>query len=427
MTKQRSFGALATIIVVATMFLAACGGSATSSGNAGTSVNYSGTLTIWHDWSGAYLTAKQAIAQKYMSLHPGVTINLVNQTDDKKTISAVNAGSGPDIVQDPVDHIGTLASAGVILPLDSYESTSDLTSTYTNTAAQSVQFNNHVYGIPEVTEIVTIMYNKKLISASQLPTTTDDMFAFEKSYSGAHPGSYGIVWDVNNVYVDAGFFYGYGAVLMDGNGNSTVNSPAGIAADTYIAQYNKILPKDLNGQTATALFNEGKSAAIIDGPWAYTGYGTAIGAANLGFATLPTVNSTSTPMKPFVGGKAFMLTKNAKNPALAVDFMKYFTNAANQATMTAAPGTGTGEIPSNAAAAQDPLVTGNTAITAFVAQANAGGVPFPNTPYMSAVWGPLGTALTAVWQGSETPTAAMAQAQTAIDQGVAQIKQAQGS
>jgi arabinogalactan oligomer/maltooligosaccharide transport system substrate-binding protein len=427
MTKQRSFGALAIILVAATIFLSACGSSSNTTGNGGTAVNYSGTLTIWHDWSGAYLQAKQAIAQKYMSLHPGVTINLVNQTDDKKTISAVNGGTGPDIVQDPVDHIGTLAVAGVIVPLDQYESASDLSSTYTSIAAQSVQFNNHVYGIPEVTEIVTIMYNKKLISASQLPKTTDDMFTFEKSYSAAHRGSYGIVWDVNNVYVDAGFFYGYGAVLMDANGNSTVNSPAGIAADTYIAQYNKVLPKDLNGQTATALFNEGKAAAIIDGPWAYTGYGQAIGPSNLGFATLPMVNSTNTPMKPFVGGKAFMLTKNAKNPALALDFMKYFTNATNQATMTAAPGTGTGEIPSNSAASQDPQVSGNAAISAFVAQVNAGGVPFPNTPYMNAVWGPLQTAMTAVWQGSETPTAAMAQAQTAIDQGVTQIQQAQGS
>lgn len=423
MAKQRSFGALATILVVATMFLAACGSTSSNGGNTGTSVNYSGTLTIWHDWSGAYLTAKQAIAQKYMSLHPGVTINLVNQTDDKKTISAVNAGNGPDIVQDPVDHIGTLALANVIQPLDSYESTSDLTTTYTSTAAQSVQFNNHVYGIPEVTEIVTIMYNKKLISADQLPKTTDDMFTFEKTYTTSHKGSYGIVWDVNNVYVDAGFFYGYGAVLMDASGNSTVNSPAGIAADTYIAQYNKYLPKDINGQTATALFNEGKAAAIIDGPWAYTGYGTAIGAANLGFATLPTVNSTNTPMKPFVGGKAFMLTKNAKNPALAVDFMKFFTNESNQASMVST----TGEIPSNIAAGQDPMLSSNTAINAFVAQVNAGGVPFPNTPYMSAVWGPLGTALTAVWQGAETPAAAMAQAQTAINQGVQQIKQAQGS
>ena len=419
MRSKRVIGALSTAAVVATLLLTACG-TATSASN---SVSYTGTLTVWHDWTGAYLTAKQKIVQQYETLHPNVHINLVNQNDDTKTINAVKAGTGPDIVQDPVDHVGTLAAAGVIVPIDQYESASALSSTYTKTAAQSVQYGGHVFGIPEVTEIVTIMYNKKLIDASQLPKTTDDMLNFEKSYSAAHPGSYGIVWDVNNVYVDAGFFYGYGAVLMDASGKSTVSSQAGINADTYIAKYNTVLPKDLNGQTATALFNEGKAAAIIDGPWAYTGYGQAIGASNLGFATLPTVNSTGAPVQPFVGGKAFMLTKNAKNPALAIDFMKYFTNASNQAAMCAT----TGEIPSNLAAGADSQITSNAAISAFVAQVKAGGVPFPNTPYMGQVWGPLQKALTAVWNNSETPANAMQQAQQAIDQGVQQIKAAQGS
>ncbi|HEX9037561.1 MAG TPA: extracellular solute-binding protein [Ktedonobacterales bacterium] len=417
MLSKRVLGVVTTTAVAGSLLLTACGGGGGSS-----SVSYSGNLTVWHDWSGAYLTAKKAIVQKYEQLHPGVKITLVNQSDDTKTTAAVKAGTGPDIVQDPVDHVGSLAAAGVIVPIDQYESASDLTSTYTTTAAQSVQYNGHVYGVPEVSEILTIMYNKSLITADQLPKTTDDMFNFEKTYSAAHPDSYGIVWDVNNVYVDAGFFYGYGATLMDANGNTTVSSSAGVAADTYIAQYNKILPKDLTGQTATALFNGGKAAAIIDGPWAYTGYQQAIGSSNLGFATLPVVNSTNQPVKPFVGGKAFMLTRNAKNPALAIDFMKFFTNASNQASMCAT----TGEIPSNLAAGQDPQITGNAAISAFVAQVKTGGVPFPNTPYMSQVWGPLQKALTAVWQNSETPSTALSQAQSTIEQGVQQIKSAQG-
>lgn len=418
MRSKRVLAAVSSLAVAGSLMLTACGGASST----GQSISYSGTLTIWHDWTGAYLTAKQAIVQQYEQLHPNVKITLVNQTDDTKTETAVKAGNGPDIVQDPVDHVGTLAAAGVIVPIDSYESQSALTSTYTQTASQSVEYNGHVYGIPEVTEILTIMYNKKLISADQLPKTTDDMFTFEQNYSAAHKGSYGIVWDVNNVYDDAGFFYGYGASLMDGNGNTTISSPAGVAADTYIAQYNKVLPKDINGQTATALFNAGKAAAIIDGPWAYTGYGQAIGADNLGFATLPVVNSTNQPVKPFVGGKAFMLTRNAKNPALAIDFMKFFTNASNQATMCSS----TGEIPSNIAAGADAKITGNAAISAFVNQVKTGGVPFPNTPYMGQVWTPMGNALTAVWNGSEQPSAALSQAQSTIQQGVQQIKAAQG-
>jgi len=128
-------------------------------------------------------------------------------------------------------------------------------------------------------------------------------------------------------------------------------------------------------------------------------------------------------VEPVVGGKAFMLTKNAKNPALALDFMKFFTNEANQASMCAS----TGEIPSNLAAGQDPKITSNAAISAFVTQVKTGGVPFPNAPYMGQVWGPLQKALLAVWNGSEQPQAALNQAQTTINQNVQQIKQTQSS
>ena len=167
MLPKRVLGALSTTAVVASLLLTACG-STSAANNSANSVDYSGTLTVWHDWAGAYLTAKEQIVQQYEKLHPNVKINLVDQTDDTKTINAVKAGTGPDIVQDPVDHIGTLASAGVIVPIDQYESASALSSTYTKTAAQSVQYAGHVFGIPEVTEIVTIMYNKKLVTVPQI-------------------------------------------------------------------------------------------------------------------------------------------------------------------------------------------------------------------------------------------------------------------
>ena len=76
--RVRSRHAIVLVFVLACGVLTACG-SNSSSANNGTSVNFSGTITVWHDWAGAYLTAKQKIAQAYMTLHPGVTIKLVNR------------------------------------------------------------------------------------------------------------------------------------------------------------------------------------------------------------------------------------------------------------------------------------------------------------------------------------------------------------
>jgi arabinogalactan oligomer/maltooligosaccharide transport system substrate-binding protein len=50
------------------------------------------------------------------------------------------------------------------------------------------------------------------------------------------------------------------------------------------------------------------------------------------------------------------------------------------------------------------------------------GVPMANTPYANAQWGPVGDATTAIWTGAQTPEEALAAAQTAIEEAIAQMK-----
>jgi arabinogalactan oligomer/maltooligosaccharide transport system substrate-binding protein len=96
--------------------------------------------------------------------------------------------------------------------------------------------------------------------------------------------------------------------------------------------------------------------------------------------------------------------------------MKFYTSKANQIEMAKA----NGEIPANKAAASDPTITSLPAIAGYAAQVN-NGVALPNTPNMSAIWTPLADALTAVWNGSQTPQAALSDAQTAAQKGIQQI------
>ena len=112
-----------------------------------------------------------------------------------------------------------------------------------------------------------------------------------------------------------------------------------------------------------------------------------------------------------------MLGAYAQNPALAVDVMKFFTNQANQTTMVL----GTGEIPANKLALNDPQVQAITDIAGFGAQVK-NGVPLPNTPFMSALWDPVAKALEAVWTGKQSVDAALTDAQSAAEKNVGQLK-----
>jgi arabinogalactan oligomer/maltooligosaccharide transport system substrate-binding protein len=200
------------------------------------------------------------------------------------------------------------------------------------------------------------------------------------------------------------------------DGTVGLNTAQSIAAGNFIASFRPYLPKQLDGTTASSLFTEGKAAAIIDGPWAYDNYANT-SHIDVGFVTLPVVAANNnTHASPFVGVKSLWITKNAKDPALDADILKFYTNTANQLQMIKADG----EIPANKAALADPSVQNNPAISGFASQVPYG-VPLPNTPYMSALWTPVANALTAIWNGTEPPATALANAQTAAEKAVKNI------
>ena len=418
MSSKRIFTFLLPLALLSAMLFAACGSSTTGS----VSPNQPVTITIWHGWGGSYLAPKQAIFNAYMKLHPNVTIKLVNQGGTnliQKSVTAVKANNGPDIIAWTDDTLGELADSGTVVPMDQYISKSFVQSTYSPAAAQAVQFNGHVYGVPETVEAVTIMYNKKLVNASDIPTTTDQMLAFEQSYEKAHPGSYGIVWPTNDPYYNAAWFYGFGAYYVKSDGTVGLNTSQAQAAGNFITSFRPYLPKQLDGTTASSLFTEGKAAAIIDGPWAYDNYATKAG-IDVGFAKLPVVTATGQPASPFVGVKSLWATKDAQSRGvlpIVADILKFYSNEQNQLQMIKQ----TGEIPANLAALNSSTVTSDVAISGYAAQA-ALGVPLPNTPYMSALWTPVGDALTAMWSGNQSPAAALAAAQTAAVKGVQSVQ-----
>lgn len=414
--SKRITGGLCSLAALAMLLLAACGYSSKASTTQTGGINYNGTITIWHNWQGSYLTEKEKIFNAYTAMHPGVTITLINQLDIvAKTTAAVKAGNGPDIVAWVDDQLGTLASSKTLIPMDQYISKSTLESTYSKAAAAGLEYNGHVWGVPESVEAVTIMYNKALITADQLPKTTDDLLAFNKAYSAAHPGSYGIVWNTTDPYFNADWFYGFGGFYTKEDGSVGLNTPGALKAGQFISALRPTMPAQISYDVANSLFTEGKAAAIINGPWSYADYVDPKKAnLQLGFALLPTTGGSAAA--PFVGVKSLWVTKTAADPALDADLMMFYTNKANQIEMAGA----NKEIPANLAADNDPAVTGDPAIGGYAMQVQ-NGVPLPNTPYMGKLWGPVGDALTAIWQGTQTPDKALADAQTAALQGIASL------
>jgi multiple sugar transport system substrate-binding protein len=107
-------------------------------------------------------TAKEAM--------PEVDVQLIEgDLDIQQFLSAVAAGDPPEIVYANRDQIGTFASRGAIVPLDSCIDGEGIdTGQFRESALAQVTFDDQVYGVPEFNGIIVTMANANLLSAAGL-------------------------------------------------------------------------------------------------------------------------------------------------------------------------------------------------------------------------------------------------------------------
>jgi len=430
---KRSLFVLASLLIAATMILAACGTSTPTAAPATsapatavpptavppTATAAPVTITIWHQWDGAYLDAITAVFKQYMVEHPNVTIDLSKPNDVTASLKvAIPAGQGPDILAWTNDQIGTNAIAGNIVPLDDQGITMDfLNSTYEPAAVNGVVWQGKIWALPESQEAIALVYNKDLVTSDYLPsdpTNFQDLTAKAAAFYAAKniPLLCNQGFKGGDAYHIAPVFFGFGVPqYVDDTGKVTLNTPAAVNAMNWLLDLKTKghLLQDADDAACRTAFEQGKVGMDWTGPWAIADFDK----ANVNYGIVPMG-------KPFVGIKALMITKNAVdrgNAAVALDIIKYYTNAQNEIAVAVANKT----IPANSAALKDPSVQALPTLAGFGASANLG-VPMANTPYANAQWGPVGDAVGAIWTGKQTPDVALAAAQKAIEDAIAKMQ-----
>jgi arabinogalactan oligomer/maltooligosaccharide transport system substrate-binding protein len=422
---KRTLFVLASLMIISTMVLTACGGGGEVVETEAPVVDNGApvvpaepvTITIWHQWSGDYLTAITEVFTSYMAAHPEVTIDLSKPDDVTAALAvAIPAGEGPDIIGWANDQIGTNALNGNIVALDEYGvDMAFLESTYEPAAVAGVVWQDQIWALPESQEAITLVYNTAVASAEDFPadpTDFEDLLAKAQAF-----------YEANNIplFCNQGFpgadafhvaplYFGFGIPsYVDDQGNAYLNTPEAIAAGEWLLDVKPYLLPEMSHEICKTALIEGKVASWWTGPWAIADLET----AGIAYGFVPMG-------KPFVGIKTLMLSKNAVDrghEAVAIDIMKFYTNATMQKFVTLANKT----IPANTEALNDPEVQALTSLAGFGANANLG-IPMANTPYAGAQWGPVGDATGAIWTGAQTPAEALAAAQAAVDAAIAGMK-----
>lgn len=402
---KKWFG-ISFILVLLLGLLAACGPGESSESAAGSGESNTGDetempekpeqLTIWVNAEQVQEDAVKQITDQYTE-ETGIKVRAIpiNMLDQIEKLDVEGpAGNGPDIIFQPHDRIGDLVLRGLIDPVNM----GDKDSEYTDTAVTAVTYDGDLWGYPAVTETYALFYNKSLVEKT--PETMDDLMAIAEEQTDASVNKYGFLMEAANLYFSYPFFSGNGAyVFANENGNFDIND-IGLNNDGAVKGGELIqswfekgyIPQDLTPDIMNGLFKEGKTAAVINGPWMVREYTAGLG-EDLVAAPLPVLDNGENP-KSFVGVKAYMLSYYSENKEWAEDLMAYMTNKENSMTYYEVAG----EMPARFDSIEDPLIAEDPIYSAFAEQATYG-EPMPSVPAVQQIWEPINDALAFISKG----------------------------
>jgi arabinogalactan oligomer/maltooligosaccharide transport system substrate-binding protein len=361
------------------LVLAACGSSSDDGGGTTTPspsassadpASMSAELTWWDtsDPTNEAPAFKKLIA-KFNETYPNVKINYQSipfgDAQNKFKTAAASGSGAPDILRAEVAWVSDFASLGYLFALDG---TPLLDANFLETPLSSNVYDGKTYGVPQVTDTLGLMYNKKLFAKAGIdnpPTTWDEVAADAKLLKQKAK--------VDGLYINAGgyfllpFIYGDGGDLVNVDEKKIlINSPedvSGVTAAQQLVKSGAAVKPDANDSYGTmmTLFKEGKVAMIINGPWEVANIDSDPnfgGFDNLGIAPVP--GGSASPGAP-VGGHNYVIWSgmDAAKADAATAFVQFMSSAESEAFIA----NELGLLPGNADAYD--LITDNAKVSAW--------------------------------------------------------------
>ena len=301
------------------------------------------------------------------------------------------SGKAPDVMMAPYDRVGGLGNDGQLA-----EVTLNKNSKTDKTTESLVTNGGKVYGAPAIIETLVLYYNKDLMQ--EAPKTFGELEELAKDskydFAGEAGKNTAFLADWTNFYYTYGLLSGNGGYVFGKDGTDPkdvgLNNQGAIDGIEYAKTWYAKWPKGLQDTKGAAnfiqtQFQEGKTAAIIDGPWKAASLKDA--KVNYGVATIPTLPNGKA-YSAFGGGKAWVIPAGANHPEAAQKFVDFLTSTDQQKALYDK----TNEVPANTEA-REYAVGKNDELTAAVVKQFENAQPMPNISEMSTVWDPAATML----------------------------------
>ncbi|MCZ8521345.1 MULTISPECIES: sugar ABC transporter substrate-binding protein [Paenibacillus] len=366
-------------------------------------------LTIWEEKSESafLLPALKAFEAKF-----GVPVTMEEVPSPDQPGKLANDGPAnlaADVVLLPHDRLGDVASANLVLPNDVLAQS--IRQTKLETAVQAVTFGGILYGYPKSIETYALYYNKDLVK--QAPRTWEEIAEFARTFNDPSTNRYAVMWENKSLYYNYSFISALGGYVYGKNGTDPsdigLNLPEAVEGMTYFQSLKSILPvqtADVTYDVKTQLFQQGKLAFNIDGPWSVGSFRNQV---NFGVAPLPQLPGGRNSIS-LSGIRAYYVNSYTKYPNASKLLADFLTNKENALANFKA----TGSITADKEAAEDPLLKKDPVVSGFLEQFGHSH-PMPSLPEMANVWAPVEAAISAIWNDK-------ADVRTSLDKAVQTIR-----
>lgn len=373
-------------------------------------------ISIWHDGDEAIMQVIEDQVNGKLS-KDNITVHFEKKTGltDQIKLYGSDEKNGSDMYMYAHDSLGTFVEMGVLAPITDVVEKSAYSDMLPMTL-KAGQYKGEQYLLPVYYETLLFMYNKALWEG-EIPSTTEELYEYMTTHTDSAAGTYALVNQHSTAYNVAPIINGFGGYIIDEEAMPGLNNEKTQEAIEYNKKFAEI-EADGDYNTITTLFNEGKAAAIVGGPWLVSGIkdaGIDLGIKSLAEFTLPNGNT----LVPYSGVQGIGVMKHA------ADTKKEMLGKVLTALADPQIGTALAEqsscAPANQKSYEVEAVSNNEMITAMKKTAEVA-IPMPNIPEMSVMWGPAEALLAAVNKSGEDVKAVSEQYQKEAETAIADMQ-----
>jgi len=294
------------------------------------------TLEFW-----TWVTDVDKEVSAFTAKYPAIKVNVTNAGQGgpqyTKLEAALQAGTGiPDVVQVEYQYIPTLRMLNALADLGPY--VGDISSLYPAWVVSQVSGNGGIWGIPQDTGPMGMLYRDDLLKAANIavPTTYDEFAKAVASYHDANPTKALVNMPSNDPGAWIGLFWQAGAQPFTYDGQKTVS--INLTSDPIKKVIDMWQPLVASGAANTdpdwtdqwyAGLNDGTYASMLTAAWApmfLQGIATDT-SGKWRAAPLPQWDKAK-PASGNWGGSTDAVTAASKNPIAAAELARFINQDA---------------------------------------------------------------------------------------------------